>query len=225
MIISLGSSCQVSGNIKKFVNSFGKTNFFDYLITDFNTILYVLQCILINDSSFLNIENFSRENININRDNWIDHTIKIENIKLKMISVHDINKNKNYEEELLIFVEKYKRRYNRFIDIINTNKIVHFIHIFDFEFDINYKIPNEKQFLLFFDLIKKINDKNIYYLHILIPPKFKDIIYNNIHPNLIIHYLDDSNKYNDNNGWLWMNMQFNWYDIFNHIYQLNHQRV
>ena len=39
MIISLGSSCQVSGNIKKFVNSFGKTNFFDYLITDFNTCL------------------------------------------------------------------------------------------------------------------------------------------------------------------------------------------
>lgn len=220
MIISLGSSCQVSGNIKRLTNRclcYPESMFFDNIVCDFKSVLYIFKSINTNNNSFLEKENYTKDNVFYDRDNWIDNTIKIENINFKMVSVHDIGVNYDFDISFNYFIERYKRRYNRLKNIlINYKKTIHFIFILDTEFDVNNNnIPTEDDFNLFINYIKNINIDIKFYLHILIPPLYYHIKYNNI-KNVIFYYLTDDNKYNDIK-FLWMNTKYNWLDIFINI--------
>jgi len=91
-IISLGHACQVKHNIDRLFKS-EETNFFDWLITDFKSVLYILKNI--NNEKLITKEKFTYDEVFMKRKTWTDFH-KIENIEFKMISVHDFPSNINY---------------------------------------------------------------------------------------------------------------------------------
>jgi hypothetical protein len=122
MLISLGNTCSTRYNIQKFIETTQNisypypTLFFDWLLIDFNSV-----CTL--------FENYSKINNLLN----IDYVYKANNhpttnksrIEIKSlsycVSIHDV-KIEYTNEDLLLFIEKYKNRFNRIINIILENK-------------------------------------------------------------------------------------------------------
>jgi len=92
-VISLGYACQVRFNIELTFKP-EKTNFFDWLVTDFKSVLYILKNIdnkdLITKSKFTDKEVFKPGK------SWFYLYHKIECIDFKMISVHDFPVNIDY---------------------------------------------------------------------------------------------------------------------------------
>ena len=84
-IISLGHACQVKTFIDRNFHP-QKTNFFDYIISNFKSVLYILENI--NDESIISKEKFTNKWVNMKCDTWTDSQ-KVENIDFVMISVHD----------------------------------------------------------------------------------------------------------------------------------------
>ena len=126
--ISLGPHCcprmrldYIKNKNKNRIN-ITETNFFDYLMVNINSIKQIF--------NIENIETFiNRENINIYGSNDKNLYIELKNIELK--SIHDIVKDVDENNELNInkqFIEKYIRRYNRLIELLNNNKKICFIY-------------------------------------------------------------------------------------------------
>jgi hypothetical protein len=203
MLISLGGSCKVREAIQRNLNQNSlETNMFDWVISNFDSVLYFLR----------NIDTPIVENDFYDTGNTCLHHKIIFHKTLRFDSIHDIDSNHIYENELPFFLEKYNRRLNRLKDNILNNKKINFIHLVDI-FD-NFRVPNQQiyipstyQIQEFHNYVKKINPDCICNLHILIPPVYckfynKSFTFNITEINKLylidktyIHYLEqDENK-------------------------------
>ena len=115
MFISIGNACDVKYNIDKFTGS-KETLFFDWLMTDMNYVNTILGIDKIDNILFF-------ENIIQNQQNPTIHNNSIINIKSLSYceSIHDVPIVYN-SSHINKFIVKYKRRYNKIIQIILKNK-------------------------------------------------------------------------------------------------------
>jgi hypothetical protein len=205
-IISLSSSiagpaCAVATIIKKhFYNNNYETNMFDFLEVSLESIIKVLSI----SNNNLNIEDYLSNNYDIIVNSDGNNSVFFNNFD-KLISHHDLIL--NYDEETFnIFIEKYKRRYNRLINhILNEDKI----------FFIRFGIDNKDSIINFINNVKKINNNvEIYFINLYFDENNKKIdndiqnyyyinFYNNIDFNKI--YSEDL---------FYKTMEFNWLPIF-----------
>ena len=154
--ISLGEACDVKFQLEakfKSHNKINQTYFFDWIVSDFQTVLSVL------NGDFL--YKFKSDNL------IIDNTIKKYSASLvtiknfsKFSSLHDLPKNYN-NKDVDEFINKYSRRYNRLINLIkNSNEKMFFLRK-------TKKVISNRDIVLFNNYIKKINPFNRVYLVIL----------------------------------------------------------
>jgi hypothetical protein len=198
-IISLGPNCSVKYQTDLFLKNNKKkikeTNFFDWLYSNFNSVINLLECNNIKDI-------INKKNILIKRHNSQKSDVtfqKLNNIR----SIHDM-KNIYDENDINTFVDKYIRRYERLITLIKNNNINIFIYndYLDKE--------NENKFI---ELIKKINSTKNFYL-ITISNKYpEDEIINNI-INITTKNKILNKKYD------WTNSHINWNLIFQIVFNL-----
>jgi len=191
--ISLGEACdvkyQLETKFKKF-NNVHETYFFDWIISDFKTVLSVL------NGKFLDF--FTKENLIIDNSNknYKNSIVTIKNFST-FVSLHDVPKIYN-DEDIDKFINKYIRRYNRFINLINeTDKKMFFIRK-------TKKIISNRDIIFFNNYIKKINPFNKVYLVILCNYIKDD--YQLKHGLILINY--ERLKLFDSNDWKSTN--FNW---------------
>ena len=208
-VISLGHGCLVKFNIDRLFKK-QETNFFDWLITDFKSVLYILKNI--NDKELISKSKFTDGAIFLQRNGWTSHH-KIEHIDFKMISVHDFPIEINYMDYMDKFILTYNRRLDLFKKIISSNENIHMIHCIAHQFTNGYIITNDdiynyKKYLC------DINSSNNCFLHIVIPPKYNNINFNNlIQDNVYVYYLHDTQQGHNN----WTNTNFNWNIVFDNI--------
>ena len=146
--ISLGEACdvkyQLEAKFKKF-NNIEETYFFDWIISDFKTVLSVL------NGKFLYF--FTKENLIIDNSNknYKCSIVTIKNFST-FRSLHDIPKDYN-DDDIDKFIDKYIRRYNRFINLIKeSNKKMFFIRK-------TKDIISNRDIILFYVIILKMNIK------------------------------------------------------------------
>lgn len=200
-----GPACAIAFSIKNyFYNSNYTTNMFDYLevsLLSINQVLYLKE----NDINCLdsNIEMYT------NKDN--NKTIQFNNFD-KLISHHDLKENHS-SNEYNLFIEKYKRRYNRLINDLNTENKIFFIR---------YGIENKNDIFNFINKVNSINSKlDIYFINIIYDENNflydDDLLKLNNFYLVNFYYHNDINfKYNDN--FFYKVQEFNWKIIYNIIY-------
>ncbi len=212
-IISFGSACCMVQNIHDNIyNKLGPlyrqpenaTNFFDWLITDFKFITYVFENLMFKDDSFLNIDNFTFENINTTPEQLIGGWSKVyKKVEFKnkqigsMISLHDVRKESN--EIPNDFIEKYKRRFNRLYDKIKNHNTIYFMHCFDFQWLKPY-FPLVYEIEKIFETCKVINPICNIKLYFFIHPKYhNNLIFNEYKfiDNVELCFLKDKGFHSD----------------------------
>lgn len=205
-IISLSSSiagpaCAIATIIKKhFYNNNYETNMFDFLEVSLESIIKVLSI----SNNNLNIEDYISNNYNIIVNSDGNNSVFFNNFD-KLISHHDLIL--NYNEEIFnIFIEKYKRRYNRLINhILNENKI----------FFIRFGIENKDSIMNFINNVEKINNNvKVYFINLYFDENNKKL-HNDIKNYYYINFYDsiDFNKiYSED--LFYKTMEFNWLPIF-----------
>ena len=206
--VSLGRHCDVIYNIKKCVNADTPTHFFDSLRVDFKSVLYILnlRCI----DPIMNIDNFNLDKELYAHENELSITLKnFDRDNITLLFHHDILLT-GYDEsglpaKLEEFVSKYKRRFERLIDLISSEKELYFIHkvhgeSIDFRTDIDD----------FDKIIKSINGRVKYCLITLVQEE-GDYIFtkHNNHLNINITTFIDENKTPD-----WKRSEIDWESIF-----------
>lgn len=163
--ISLGEACDVKYQLEakfKEHNKIQETYFFDWIVSDFKTVLSVLS------GDFL--KKFKKENLIIDNTNskYNGSVIKIKNFS-NFTSLHDLPKDYT-DGDLDEFINKYLRRYDRFINLIkNSNEKMFFIRK-------TKDIISYRDIIFFNNYVKKINPFNKVYLVILcsyIPEDYK----------------------------------------------------
>lgn len=139
--ISIGNACPVKYNIDKYRGK-SETLFFDWLMTSMNSIIDILGCDNIDNILYFD---------NIIRD--INNPYKDENSRIIIksldfcVSIHDLPINYT-DNDILGFIYKYKRRFNRIIEYIKSNEKICFIR--------NSYVSNS-QIDKFIETITKIN--------------------------------------------------------------------
>jgi hypothetical protein len=211
-IISLSSSiagpaCAIGTCIKKyFYNNDYKTNIFDYLEISFISIIQILKM------NYDDIEYLSYNNV-IEKNNDGKYTVKFNNFD-KIYSHHDLKDNYS-EDDYNEFIEKYKRRYKRLIDIIkNENKI----------FFIRYGIEDLEEINLFINTINNINQNlKVIFINVFYDEKNENnIINNDFYTSQNIYFynfyenLDKNFTYSEN--LFNRTIEYNWKTIYNIIY-------
>jgi hypothetical protein len=208
-IISLGSICHVKYNINRLFEPQERC-FFDWLITDFKSVLYVFKNI--NNKELLDVNNFTNKNVFMNRNTWTD-CHKIEYKLFKMVSVHDIPLHNEYMYCMDDFVNNYKRRLERIRTMIESDETIHMIHCPDHLFCNNCNITKE-DIVEFKNYLHNINPNHKCILHIAIPPKYNNNDFTRlIQDNVYVYYLKEMLDGNND----WTNTNFNWEIIFDNI--------
>jgi hypothetical protein len=145
-LISLGGSCVTKFQITNYKNinnmNDKETNLFDWVISIFQNILDIL----------------STDNINniFNIDNIIHYELNGEECRIGFkpldyfLSIHDLP-NSYTDSDLHEFINKYKRRYERMINIIKNDNNIIFLR-----FD-NDDLINIEDYLQFKNIIQNIN--------------------------------------------------------------------
>ena len=213
-IISLGFACQVKEAIDRNICK-RETNFFDWLITDFQTAKRLLK---MKESDF-DVENFQNEMTWLPKLKGIETDgHKIEHKKIKMVSIHDIPVERDLDDQAMKeFTEKYKRRFRRLIHKIKTVRI-DFIHCLDHQFDKPY-IPTRRDIQEFFFRLNLINPHFNCNLHLVVPPHIEVSPHmQNYHPRLYIHYLKVT--YQSDKLAPWRSEEWNWEVIFQKIKEI-----
>jgi len=149
--ISIGFKCNVKFQINKHKHKI-ETLFFDWLITSMKSVIEVLSC---NDiSNILNIDNIIRDPRCMYHNNNSRIFLKSLNY---CISIHDLKKEFN-NDDIFEFIEKYRRRYNRIIEHIKSDRKLCFL---------KYGSVNEELQNKFIETILKINPKCNFHLVII----------------------------------------------------------
>jgi hypothetical protein len=211
-IVSLSSSiagpaCAIALCIKKyFYNNNASTNIFDYLEISLESINQLLNI------SFDEIDKYLRTNneIYINKDDY--SSVLFKNFD-KIISHHDLTK--EYTElEYDNFIEKYKRRFYRFMNDLKYEDKIFFIR---------YGNDNIKSIEYFIEIIKNINSNlKFYYINVDFIESDNLEIRNRYEINNYIYinfykYLDKNQEYNEN--LFYKTLQYDWKIVYNIIYE------
>jgi hypothetical protein len=142
-VISIGSECNVKYQIEKHIGKV-ETLFFDWLMTDIASVIKLLKCESIDD--ILIVDSIKVDPVTPIVDS--NSRILITSLP-NCISIHDIPINPSHKD-IIDFIDKYKRRYQRIIDIINSNEPIYFIR---------HNRIDEKSKQIFIQTIKNINKK------------------------------------------------------------------
>jgi len=147
VFISIGRGCMVKYQINKHIGS-SPTLFFDWLITDMDSVIE-----LFNIYSSGNIDIFFLPNNTAQCKKTPTHDSKYARILMGSLpcctSIHDVNAIYT-DADICEFIEKYKRRFMRIIEYINSNEKIYFIR---------YDKINNDQRVKFIQTIKRINSK------------------------------------------------------------------
>ncbi len=123
-LISLGLACNVKYQIDQHnqkTRLSQPTYFFDWLMTSFETVLQIFEVEAI--ENILSLENI--ESIEIAKTDSTYSKIAIKSLDF-FESVHDVRT--NFEKQDIVgFLEKYKRRYDRIIELINSENELYFV--------------------------------------------------------------------------------------------------
>ena len=222
-IISLGSACCMVQNIHDNIyNNLGPlyrqpdnaTNFFDWVIVDFKSILYIFNNLKRKNDSFLNKNNYTLKDIYSKSNKliggWSKVYRKVEHKDCKMLFLHDVKKELSTIPK--DFYEKYKRRFERLYDKIVNNESIYFMHCFDFQWLDPY-FPSVKEISELIDICNKINSKCSVELIFFIHPKYKNDKNKHIFAeyevtnNLTLYYLKDNGMSSD-----WKANNLSWSD-------------
>lgn len=195
--ISIGTKCGVKFNIDRYIK-IKETQFFDWLITDMESVNKILQTN--NISSIINNRNLTIESRGYN---YITKKVTISSLS-KCISLHDLPK-RYTNKDINNFITKYIRRYNRLINIIKNNKLkIYFIR---------HGYIDIKQKNTFIHSVLKINPIcNFKLVECSNSPKPNN-------KNYI--FIDLKNFKNNNKKDSWKLLNYNWNKIFNYINRHN----
>lgn len=232
MIFPLGTSCKVRTSIHRYTNAMAgtiddgliahdmhhgtmETNMFDWVFTDFPSILYFLKNIDVpiveGDFHDMHFEHLGKR--------FVGHN------KITFESLHDINESESYEEGMPQFLEKYNRRLCRLKKTILNEDKLDFVHLVDYTRNFNNNI-NPLQIQEFVECIRKINPKCDFNLHVLIPPsvcRIENRVFEydysklealKIYPNIFVHYLKDDTTIPPDN---YEHYSWRWDDVYNTI--------
>jgi len=194
-----GPACAIATSIKKyFYNNNYQTNIFDFLELSLLSIIEILES--------NNIEKDIKTNHFIFDNIKNEKSVKFKNFD-KILSHHDLSNNYS-ESDFINFLEKYKRRYDRFInDIYTQNKI----------FFIRYGNDDHNLIIKFINKIKNINPNlELFYINLIYDENFNEEIDNN---NIILinfyNYIDKNKKYSDDS--FYRTIEYNWEIIYDKI--------
>ena len=174
-LISLGNSCKVRESIDRFNNCSQETNMFDWVISNFSSVVKIFNALLNNQENSLFHENqFGNEGVHANN---VTH-YSVNHKYMQFQCIHDVENNRSYESQQSEFIEKYRRRSRRMRELIQQYpQVIHFIYFFSFkEF-----IPTIEEMYYFITSVQKMRGNLPFYVHVLVPPEF--------HP-----YRDEINK-------------------------------
>lgn len=146
--ISLGPACMVKYNIDKHLAEYQTTNFFDWVLCDFISVLQVLN----NQKKFL-LQDIHKISCWNDGKNNLTSRIKFTQYNY-LHSIHDLPEHPS-DRDYTEFISKYNRRFERLLKIINDSKRYYFIHYGYISSDLCCK---------FFEIINKINPNNDIYL-------------------------------------------------------------
>ena len=185
VFISLGFACLVRQSIDGFNHYRVETNFFDWLMTNFSTVLLVFQN-LDNPDKFLTTDKFIDKGI---LENNLTHRC-VEHKQINFTSLHDFPAEQSYWDYVNTFIQKYSRRMARLKNIIQTSQEkINFIHYIAFP---NY-IPTIEEIYFFIIKVKEIKQNENFCLHLLIPPEIHHLMEKidklKICNNVKIHYM------------------------------------
>ena len=230
MLFPLGTSCKVRESIQRYLNVDSlKTNIFDWVFTNFESILYFIENI---DTPFKEEDFYDANEICLD-------SRKVNHKFIRFDTLHDFSIYNSYEDGMELFLNKYNRRLKRLKETIMNNTTIDFIHLVDVNYnhrtpDEQLYIPNVEQIHKFFELIQKINNNCDFNLHILLPPEYckfyncnfiihEDYIHNlKINDNVYIHFMYQDEEVDpvehQCRHWSWMDV----YHFINHIRTFNH---
>ena len=139
--ISIGKACCVKYNIDKYRGE-SATLFFDWLMPSMDSVIEILNCNNINN--ILYSDNIVRD---LNNPHHCNNSIIVIKSLNRCVSIHDLSENYT-NNEVLVFIDTYSRRFKRIIEYIKSNEQICFIRMGCVSCDEIYK---------FIETIKKIN--------------------------------------------------------------------
>jgi hypothetical protein len=206
--ISLGKHCDTSIFIRKIINNNNPTQFFDWVRTDFKAVLHILN--LNSIDTLFNIDNIIVDKESYKSEGELCMTLKnFEKDNITLLFHHEIPYN-NYStvelnNKLMLFIDKYKRRFNRLIELIKSDKKLCFIYRINGNFD--YENDTD----IFNKILININKNINYNLILLIEEKEEEYIYLNYKNYLKINLKNFYNKNFNPNDWITL---YDWENIF-----------
>lgn len=195
-IVSFGSECDVKYQINKYLNLMKETEFFDWLISDIDSVCDILSKDINTILTFPNIQLIGYKNIN--------SIVKFKNCT-KLVSMHDVPIKYNFND-INNFILKYKRRYNRLIELIKSNNKTYIIRRDN---------PLDNKITKFINIINIINANNNITLILL----RNDIIDHYIFSKRVICINFNKFKLNKNNDWQRNN--YAWNLLFDFIIEIS----
>ena len=196
--ISIGSKCNVKFQINKYVKK-QETLFFDWLGTDMETVIKILQCKNICDILYHD---------NIVKDPKNPYTKSNSRIIIKSlpycVSIHDFTINFK-KEDIDSFINKYERRFKRLIELICSTEKLYFIR---------YEKITEEQKKLFIETILNINPDCDFTLVSVIDDCVNEI--NKGERFIEFKLIRKFNKYPDD----WSTSYLDWNTVFKTIFHL-----
>ena len=172
LLFPLGGSCKLRYSIDRYYNTENReTNFFDWVLTNFDSILYFIKNIDVE----IRHNQFYDSNISIYDNRIVNHNLT------RYSSVHDFPVNVTFEQQMPEFIEKINRRRIRLKNHILGVQKINFVHVLDEDTEYNFKcnsslsqsnlfIPSIESVQECINCIQNINANLIFRLNFLIPP-------------------------------------------------------
>lgn len=212
-LISLGNACKVRESIDRFNGCSQETNIFDWVLSDFSSVVTIFQAISNNNEKTLFDPNlFVNEGSHPNYNTHLCISHKFINFK----SLHDVENNpETYESNFNEFINKYIRRSERLRSIITqSTETINFIYFVCLE----KNIPSKEQMYYFIISIQKMNKNLNFKIHILIPPEFSHLQEKISESYITNHVNYFYMKEKDNiDPVLEQRQNLNWYNLYNLI--------
>lgn len=201
--VSIGNSCVIAHQLKKHKYQTKYTNFFDWLVSSVKTVTQLLRV--------RDLQELKQKLINLEFEEKLfeGHKVVICKSFDCMKSVHDLPPIVNYSVVQEHFVNKYVRRYERFMDIVCRDEYVIFV-LFVNSID-DTLLVDLKELILKLCLIRKTHT-----FHVSVICKLKQSKKNFNKKNLKIFYLEDY-KIPSVTNHTWTLEQFDWKDILSRI--------
>lgn len=200
--ISIGDKCCVKHQIDKYKGS-KETLFFDFIGTDMKSVITILASEHIEE--ILYFDNIFRDSNQPNGHDGKKARVTIRSLS-RCISVHDLPINMK-DQDVYEFIEKYKRRFQRIIDNIKSNRN-------DKIFFLRYGPITDKEKSKFIEIIHTINPNCQFTLVSLEIEQSENIIEKE--PGFLRIKKTDKNNTSD-----WEKNFLNWKQIFTDIEQPN----